>query len=253
MSAGQVLPRISEVAPAVNRVTGGVTNFYLIEEGGRVTLVDAGTPGDWGLLQRALTSRGRGLADVEAVLLTHAHADHTGFAEQARSQAEAKVWVHRADAGVARGGRPAKNDGNMARYLFRAEFYRTLLSLSRRGGAKIVPVLEVSTFGDGEVLDVPGGPRVVHTPGHTPGNAVLFLEQRRVLFSGDAVVTRNPLTGRTGPQIMPSGFNQDTGAAMRSLTALQGLAADTLLPGHGEPWTGGAAEAVRQAQAAGPS
>jgi glyoxylase-like metal-dependent hydrolase (beta-lactamase superfamily II) len=168
MSAGQVLPRMSEVAPAINRVTGGVTNFYLIEEGGRITLIDAGTPRDWGLLQRALTSQGRGLADVEAVLLTHAHADHTGFAEQARSQAEARVWVHRADAEVARGGRPAKNDGNMIRYLFRAEFYRTLLSLSRRGGAKIVPVLEVSTFGDGEVLDVPGHPRVVHTPGTHP-------------------------------------------------------------------------------------
>jgi hypothetical protein len=31
------------------------------------------------------------------------------------------------------------------------------------------------------------------------------------------------------------------------------LPADVLLPGHGEPWTGGAAEAVRLARAAGPS
>ena len=74
-----------------------------------------------------------------------------------------------------------------------------------------------------------------------------------MLFSGDTIVTRNPLTGRAGPQIMPSGFNCDTPAALRSLAALHGLAADTVLPGHGDPWTGGATEAVLLAHAAGPS
>ena len=141
----------------------------------------------------------------------------------------------------------------MALYLFRAEFYRTTMSLLRRGGAKIVPVMEISMTGDGEVLDVPGRPRAIHAPGHTPGKAALFLAGRRVLFSRDTIVTRNPLTGRAGPQIMPSGFNQDSAQALHSLTALEGLAADMVLRGHGEPWTAGAGEAVRLARAAGSS
>ena len=66
-------------------------------------------------------------------------------------------------------------------------------------------------------------------------------------------MTRNPLTGRVGPQIMPSGFNRDTPQALRSLDALDELPADVLLPGHGEPWNEGAAEAARLARAAGPS
>jgi glyoxylase-like metal-dependent hydrolase (beta-lactamase superfamily II) len=111
----------------------------------------------------------------------------------------------------------------------------------------------VSTFADGETLQVPGQPRVVHVPGHTPGSAALLLEGRRVLLSGDVLVTRNPLTGRVGPQIMPSALNRDTPQALRSLGVLDSIPADVLLPGHGEPWTEGAAEAARLARVAGPS
>jgi hypothetical protein len=52
---------------------------------------------------------------------------------------------------------------------------------------------------------------------------------------------------------MPSGLNHDTPQAPASLAALDGIQADLLLPGHGEPWTQGAAEALRLARAAGPS
>ena len=163
------------------------------------------------------------------------------------------VWIHQQDAAVAGGAKPGRNDGRLGRYLLRVEFYRTVLSLARRGATRMVPVAELSTFADGEALEVPGRPRVVHAPGHTPGNAALLLEGRRVLLSGDALVTRNPLTGRVGPQVMPSAFNRDTPQALRSLDLLGGVPAEVLLPGHGEPWAQGAAEAVRLAKAAGPS
>jgi glyoxylase-like metal-dependent hydrolase (beta-lactamase superfamily II) len=242
-----------QVQEDIHRLTGGIVNFYLIEEGGKLVLVDAGAPGDWDLLVKTLASLGRGLGDLEAVLLTHAHADHIGVAERARTSAPATVWVHQADKGLATGEKPGRNDGRATSYLLRAAFYRTLFSLARRGATRIVPVKEVSTFADGETLDLPGRPRVVHAPGHTPGSAAVLLERQRVLLTGDALATWNPLTGRPGPQVMPSGLNRDTPQAIRSLDVLDGLPAEVLLPGHGEPWTGGAAEAVRQARAAGPS
>jgi glyoxylase-like metal-dependent hydrolase (beta-lactamase superfamily II) len=242
-----------QVQEDIHRLTGGIVNFYLIEEGGKLVLVDAGAPGDWDLLVKTLAGLGRGLGDLEAVLLTHAHADHIGVAERARTSAPATVWVHQADKGLATGEKPGRNDGRATSYLLRAAFYRTLFSLARRGATRIVPVKEVSTFADGETLDLPGRPRVVHAPGHTPGSAAVLLERQRVLLTGDALATWNPLTGRPGPQVMPSGLNRDTPQAIRSLDVLDGLPAEVLLPGHGEPWTGGAAEAVRQARAAGPS
>jgi glyoxylase-like metal-dependent hydrolase (beta-lactamase superfamily II) len=242
-----------QVAEGVHRLTGGVCNFYLVEDGGKLVLVNAGAPHDWDLLVRTLATLGRGLGDLEAVLLTHAHSDHTGFAERARDTASVPVWIHQADEAQAKGAKPAKNDGRASAYLLRAEFYRTLFSLARRGATRLIPIRELSTFADGETLELPGRPRVVHAPGHTPGCAALLLEGRRVLLTGDMLATRNPLTGRVGPQIMPSGLNRDTPMALRSLDALDTVTADVLLPGHGEPWTEGAPEAARLARLAGSS
>jgi glyoxylase-like metal-dependent hydrolase (beta-lactamase superfamily II) len=135
----------------------------------------------------------------------------------------------------------------------RAEFYRTVVSLVLRGAGRIVPIHQVSTFADGETIDVPGSPRALHAPGHSPGCAALLLEGAGVVLTGDALVTRNPLTGRVGPQIMPAAFNADTDQALRSIAVFDGLGAQTVLPGHGEPWTEGATDAARLAMAAGPS
>ncbi len=242
-----------EVAEGIHRLTLGIVNFYLVEDGGKLVLVDAGTPRDWDFLARTVAAMGRRLDDLEAVLLTHAHSDHTGFAERAREEAHADVRVHGADAAVAKGAKQPKNDGSIVPYLLRLEAYRTLFSLTRRGAMKIVPIAEVSTFSDGETLAVPGSPRVVHAPGHTPGAAALFFESRRTVMTGDSLVTRNPLTGRVGPQVAPAALNSDTERAIRSLDALGGIPAETVLPGHGEPWTEGAAEAARLAKVAGRS
>jgi glyoxylase-like metal-dependent hydrolase (beta-lactamase superfamily II) len=242
-----------QVSEGIHRLTRGVTNFYLIEESGKYTLVDAGTPGDWAFFARSLTELGGKLDDLDAVLLTHAHSDHTGFAERARKEAGAGVWIHRADEQSARTGKAGKNDGKITSYLLRAAFYRTTFSLLRRGAGRMIPIAEVSAFADGEQIDVPGRPRAVHAPGHTPGSAAILFESRRALLTGDVMATENPLTGRLGPQIMPSGLNMDTGQALASLDTLRGIDADLLLPGHGDPWTEGVAEAVQQARAAGPS
>ena len=242
-----------QVSEGIHRLTRGVTNFYLIGESGKYTLVDAGTPGDWAFFGRSLAELGGKLTDLDAVLLTHAHSDHTGFAERARTEAGARVWIHRADEESARTGQAGKHDGKITSYLLRAAFYRTTFSLLRRGGGRMIPIAEVSAFADGEQIDVPGRPRAVHAPGHTPGSAAILVESRRALLTGDVMATENPLTGRLGPQIMPSGLNADTDQALASLDALRGIDADLLLPGHGDPWTQGVAEAVRKAKAAGPS
>src|SRR5262245_38248069 len=175
------------VAEGIYRLTSGVVNFYVVEDGGRVTIVDAGAPGDWDLLARHLDAAGRSLSDVDSIVLTHAHSDHTGFAERARSEAGATVRIHAGDVERATTGATPKNEAGYGRYLLRWEAYRTLFGLLRKKGLKIVPVAEVSAFEDGETIDVPGRPRIVHAPGHTQGSCAVLFEGRRALVTGDVL------------------------------------------------------------------
>lgn len=243
-----------QVADRIHRVSGGVTNFYLIEESGKYTVVDAGAPADWGLLVSSLEQLGATANDLDAVLVTHAHTDHIGFAEQARADAGAVIWIHEADAEAGRQGKMFwKNERSSfsPRYVFRGTFWSTAMSLGRRGATKFIPVKEISSFTDGEVIDVPGAPRALHTPGHTPGSAAIAVEGRGALMTGDAMCTWNAYTGRVGPQIMPSALNMSNAQALESLDRLAAVEADVILPGHGDPFTQGIQEAIRRARAAG--
>ena len=98
----------TEVAPGIHRFTGIVSNFYLVEEPSGLTLVDAGTPGDWQLFLRTLYTLGRRLDDLDAVVLTHAHPDHVGFAERARREGPTSVWVHQGRRSGSPGGQARK-------------------------------------------------------------------------------------------------------------------------------------------------
>ena len=105
----------------------------------------------------------------------------------------------------------------------------------------------------GEPVDVPGRPTVVWTPGHTDGHCGLHFAGPDVLFSGDAIVTLDPYTGRTGPRIVANAATADSDAALASIDAFQQFPACTMLPGHGEPWRQGVGAAVRFARRAGAS
>jgi glyoxylase-like metal-dependent hydrolase (beta-lactamase superfamily II) len=241
------------IAAGVQRLGSSLVNFYLVEENGHYTLIDAGLPVHFDGLAALLAAQGADLHDIDAVVLTHAHVDHVGIAERVRTEAQAKVHVHGADAQMARTAKPPNSPAGVIPYVWRPTTWRLLGHLARGGGLRIPRIEDLHTFRDGDVLDVPGHPTVVATPGHSHGHCALLLADRGVLFTGDALCSRNPLTGRAGPQIMPSAFSADTEQALASLDRLAPLDADTLLFGHGGPWRQGAAAAVERARELGPS
>jgi glyoxylase-like metal-dependent hydrolase (beta-lactamase superfamily II) len=211
------------VAPGIHRIgDNSIINSYLVEQAGEVTIIDAGLSGYF--------------KD------THGHSDHVGFAEQLRREHKIPVSVHEADAALARREvpNPAKGLGPIKVGPFLGFMWFSML----HGGLRTPKLREVGTFGDGATLDVPGSPRVILTPGHTPGSAALHFSSLNTLFVGDAFATYAVTTGRRGPQVAP--FTADAGQAVESLGRLEDVSAELVLPGHGDPWTGGVGEAISQ-------
>ena len=168
------------LAPGVYRIpTFGdyINSFAFVDDDGQVTLVDAGLTRAPARIVAALAGIGKRPADVTRILLTHAHADHAGGARDLlRRTGRNGVDVHEEDAPFIRDGRVPPLSSTMGRLITRGPM------------GSFAPVPVAMELRDGDVLDVAGGLRIVHTPGHTPGHISLLHEDSGVLITGDALM-----------------------------------------------------------------
>ncbi|RBI63456.1 MBL fold metallo-hydrolase [halophilic archaeon] len=149
----------------------GNVNCYLADDDGSLTLVDAGTPFDYGRIATGVRDAGYDVADVDRVLVTHYDFDHVGALARL-ADLDAPVYVGAADAPLLSGERPPdwhNHKGALQRVT------RPLLSASD---------LPVRTVEDGDAV---GSFTAYHTPGHTPGHVVYVSEALDAAFLGDLV------------------------------------------------------------------
>ena len=239
-----------EVAPGIHRVEDANVNWYLVEDEGRLTVIDAGVPTSWASFVEALRRLGRAPGDVAALILTHAHFDHIGIAERIRATLRVPVHVHENDVPLTR--HPTQYGRERTPLWYVATRPRALPVIAGFLGARAFwpkPVASVARFTDG-TLDVPGSPRVVFTPGHTLGHVSFHFPDRDTLVAGDAVVMLDPYTATPGPRIVSRGATVDVERARGSLDAVTATGARTVLTGHGPPWHEGAEAIVERARAA---
>ncbi|MDR7328953.1 MBL fold metallo-hydrolase [Corynebacterium guangdongense] len=236
-----------QIAPHLYRLGNDIIASYLISLPEGVTLIDAGLPGHWGDLVAQLDALDRPVTDVRGLILTHGHYDHIGFAERLRQEAAVPVYVHSEDSQLARTGRQPGESG-VSPGPFRLgpllQFYAYGL---RKNGMRPRYLGEVVEISSGAVLDLPGEPRIIGLPGHSPGSVALHVPALDAVFVGDALTTRHVLTGRTAPQ--PSPFTAEPEQADASLSLLADIPASWVLPGHGAPWRGSPADLVDKVRA----
>jgi glyoxylase-like metal-dependent hydrolase (beta-lactamase superfamily II) len=239
--------RPPEVAEGVYRLGTRWINFYLVAEAAEFTLIDAGYPGYWKHLTAALDALGTRSEAIRAVIVTHHHADHAGAAERLRATAGARVLVGEGDAWIVAGKYPSHaSPGFYRQSSLRPSGIRFLAHSATAGGARYRPVKILETLTKDQTLDLPGRPRVIHTPGHTAGHYSVALPDRGVLLAGDALATFDYVTGRHGLGLHR--LNDDREIALASLDRVEAVDAEVLLPAHGEPWTGGTARALEIAR-----
>lgn len=234
-----------KLGPHLHRIGNDIVAAYLVVAPDGITVIDAGLPGHWTDLTAELATIGRSLADVKGVVLTHGDSDHLGFAERLRREHGVPVFVHAADADRARGGDKPKTAMGPLRLGPTTGFFAYAL---RKRGWRTAYLTEVVEVADGDVLDLPGAPRIIGLPGHSPGSIAVHVPLAEAVFVGDALTTRHVLTGRSGPQ--PAPFTDEPDLALASLDRLTGIEATWVLPGHGTPWKGSPADVAAAVRAA---
>lgn len=236
-----------ELVPGVFRFDTGPFNWYVVREGNELTLVDAGFRGHYRVLVEGLREIGNSVSDIKCVLLTHAHADHMGFAEVIRKEARCPVFVHSHDRIAA--GRTLQLPwyGLLSRAW--RPFVGSILTRATWNRVFAAPRIQsVQAIEDRDQLDVPGNPTVIHLPGHTPGEVAYHFPELNVIMTGDSIVTLDLYTGKHGsPQLPHRLLNSNNNQSRASLEYLAAVGNKTMLPGHGKPWSGNLVEAIRQA------
>ena len=168
------------------------TNCYILEDDKKIAVID---PGDEaGRILSAVKGLG---GEVEYILLTHGHYDHTtAVPELHKALPEAKIYIHQADANGA--------------------------------GSRLFPLAgqvdDLLLYDEGDALSLGSLTiDVLHTPGHSKGSVTL--KAGGVLFTGDTL-----FAGSMGRTDLPGGNEEEIMASLKRLGELEGDF--TVCPGH---------------------
>ena len=175
-----------------------VNTYFLVSEDGNAVIIDCGE--NYKKIKQAESAHG---FKVQAVLLTHAHFDHSGCARKLQ-QDGAKIYISKLDA------EKLLNDDN----------------LSSDFGRKFDYLTADFTFSDGQTIQLFGiNIKVIATPGHTDGSVCFMVDN--ALFTGDTL-----FFGSVGRTDFKSGNRLDMISSVKKLFALNGDYA--VYPGHDE-------------------
>ena len=200
-----------QVVPGIEYVDEtSPAHVYVLDDDGELTLIDAGLPNEAPKVLDYLRRTGRDPQQVKRIVLTHRHGDHAGAVGEVAASTGATVFAHPAEAAA--------------------------LAAQPNAPQKVEHIT------DGAVLPVFEGLRAIETPGHTTGHLCFYLPDRKVLFTGDAMLNRD---GVSGPVAQ---FTPDMPRAHESLRRKIGdLDVETLCVAHGDVIVSGAGPKVREA------
>ncbi len=204
---------MKQLAPGVWRLhesPGPFTNCYLVGD----VLVDTGRRWDRKRIFAQLAGR-----PLSLVALTHVHPDHQGCAHELCATRNLPLACH-ADDVAAMEGRGPMNHGAADNFVARLA--------TRLWAGPPHPVARVLREGD-EVA----GFRVIHAPGHAPGEVIFFRDSDRVALCGDVIRNMSFLTTRPGLKEPPTLITYDPAENRRSIRKLAALQPALILPGHG--------------------
>ncbi|MHA1197894.1 MAG: MBL fold metallo-hydrolase [Candidatus Heimdallarchaeaceae archaeon] len=197
----------------------GFVNCYLIERDYNCVLIDTGmSKKAKNIIQTIKTYCPN--KPLNAIIVTHAHLDHTRGLETLGQLYGPEVVAHKEESGFI-----MKTEKMPSRPGFFAKMTSSFSHLSSGSGYTIDQIVT-----NGEVVH---GLKVLHLPGHTPGTIALEDTESRALFCGDIINTN-----KQGDRILPpsKGYALNYEQALESSKNMLKLSRpNAILPGHGKP------------------
>lgn len=208
-----------KVAENIHLIAPSWSYVYFVV-GEKLAFIDTGLPQYFEHIKRYITDLGHRLLDVSLIINTHVHEDHVACNKALKEVCGAKLAVHELD----------------AKYIENPEDFLT--DTFRHVPPPEDCVREAKSWKDNVDIFLKDGDRielggltleVVHTPGHTRGSICLYYQERKILFSGDALQGTTAFVKEFG---LVTGLYTDLDAYIRSIQRLLNLDIDLILPGH---------------------
>lgn len=212
---------------------GGRVRAFLLDDGHELTLVDTLFEGDARHVLDALQAIGRRPADLESIVITHAHRSHLGGLAALKQASGATVYAHEWEADIISGDRKAQPVTLRPQQSLRILPFQIGIAL---GIPKHVPVPVDTAVSEGDRI---GPLEVLHLAGHSPGHLGFAWPERDFLIAGDAIAT--------WPQFSAGwrAFNINEVQHAESVRRMAGIGARIVGVGHGDPITEDAPDRVR--------
>jgi glyoxylase-like metal-dependent hydrolase (beta-lactamase superfamily II) len=223
---------MKQLLPNLYHLELGIANAYLLRGTDTLSLIDTGGHSSLPKIEKNLSEQGFKLSDITHILLTHGHWDHTGDLALLQKEGNAVVVAHNIEAPLIRAGKDVRPDPLSVPFIHRR--FGKLFDGQPEPG----PVhREVD---DGETLNnIYSGLRVVHLPGHSPGQVGYYCEQEGWLVGGDVMM--HVLPQLTLPLAL---FTLEPAVAKQSILKVADLNPTALMLGHGAPIIGRAQNAI---------
>ncbi len=217
-------------------VNVGMTTVYLLKGEEGYLVIDTGFARDYPKFRDELAREGIELDEIKALLLTHGHDDHAGFAARLIEETGARLLVHRRSLPLLSGKQ--KTGADLHSLNARIFVLALLYSLVTQRDLEYPPVIpgenDVILEGDdAQVLRALGfDAEVIATPGHSEDSISVVTPGGRV-FCGDAAMNSLKITGAQHRPI----FIRDEEQVYQSWAKMVEHGAEVLYPSHGAPFT----------------
>jgi glyoxylase-like metal-dependent hydrolase (beta-lactamase superfamily II) len=223
---------MKRLLPNLYHLDLGIANVYLLRGNDTLSLIDTGGHGSLLKIEKTLSEQGFTIKDLTHILLTHGHWDHTGDLETLQTESGATIVAHTIEAPLIRAGKDVRPDRSSIAFIHR-RFGKIFDGQPTPGPVHREVV-------DGETLDgIYPGLRVVHLPGHSPGQVGYFCEHEGWLVGGDVMM--HVLPQLTLPLAL---FTLEPEMAKQSILKVATLNLRTLALEHGAPIVDKAQRAV---------